>query len=86
MTVVSSSFELWRLTGFYGIPKRGRRHESWALLKFLARVSNLPWVCTGDFNDLLFAVDKKGGNSHPESLLLRVFEMLWILVSRLICH
>lgn len=43
----------WRLTGFYGIPNRGRRKDSWNILRDLASQSNLPWCVIGDFNDIL---------------------------------
>ncbi|XP_031120574.1 uncharacterized protein LOC116023707 [Ipomoea triloba] len=59
----------WRMTGFYGFPERGRRSASWDLLRTLADRSTLPWVVLGDFNDLLFQYEKRGGNPHPESLL-----------------
>lgn len=57
----------WRYTGFYGCPERGRRRESWSLLRYLAGKSTLPWCIIGDFNDLLFAHEKRGGTDHPRS-------------------
>ncbi|KAJ8775289.1 hypothetical protein K2173_020293 [Erythroxylum novogranatense] len=42
----------WRLTGFYGFPDRTRRQASWNLLRALAAMSQLPWLCCGDFNDI----------------------------------
>ncbi|XP_031101983.1 uncharacterized protein LOC116005888 [Ipomoea triloba] len=60
---------LWRMTGFNGFPERSRRDDSWALLRSLAGQSALPWVILGDFNDLLFQHEKRGGNPHPDSLL-----------------
>ncbi|XP_019160111.1 PREDICTED: uncharacterized protein LOC109156731 [Ipomoea nil] len=59
----------WRMTCYYGFPERNRRVESWELLKSLAPRSNLPWVMVGDFNDLLFQYEKRGGNQHPNNLL-----------------
>lgn len=43
----------WRLTGFYGIANRGRRRDSWNILRELASQSTMPWCILGDFNDLL---------------------------------
>uniref|UniRef100_A0A803Q9H0 Zinc knuckle CX2CX4HX4C domain-containing protein n=1 Tax=Cannabis sativa TaxID=3483 RepID=A0A803Q9H0_CANSA len=40
--VKSSEKGHWRLTGVYGEPIRARRHQTWELLRFLARDSNLP--------------------------------------------
>ena len=44
---------VWRLTGFYGFPKRNKRRESWELLKNLSMRFELSWCCIGDYNDLL---------------------------------
>ncbi|GLT31148.1 hypothetical protein SLA2020_059070 [Shorea laevis] len=56
----------WHLTGFYGQPETGRRHESWALLKSLKSSSTLPWVCLGDFNEITKQSEKRGGNSRSD--------------------
>jgi hypothetical protein len=50
---------------FWNFPTR----ELWNLLRALSIRSNLPWVCIGDFNDLLQLEDKKGDNPHLLSLL-----------------
>lgn len=59
----------WRLTCFYGFPERERRQQSWDFLRLLATKSQLPWCIFGDFNDLLYASDKKGRHPHPQYLL-----------------
>ncbi|XP_074266286.1 uncharacterized protein LOC141588759 [Silene latifolia] len=51
----------WRLTGFYGWPSVQDRHLSWQLLRTLASESQDPWLCVGDFNEILFADEMKGG-------------------------
>ena len=56
----------WRFTGFYGHPETRKRGESWALLESLSRRSNLPWVCMGDFNEIMYAKEKIGGGIRPE--------------------
>ncbi|KAH9648318.1 reverse transcriptase domain-containing protein [Citrus sinensis] len=55
----------WRCTGFYGFPKTRKRRDSWELLRSLSSISSLPWVCIGDFNDLLHNSEKRGGCQHP---------------------
>ncbi|KAL9440617.1 hypothetical protein AB3S75_019313 [Citrus x aurantiifolia] len=55
----------WRITGFYGFPESSRRQASWNLLRSLSNSSSLPWVCIGDFNDLLAANEKRGQHEHP---------------------
>ena len=66
--IISESIGDWRLTGYYGFPKRHRRRASWTLLRALAICSSLPWVCICDLNDFLSPVDKKGGVAHPNWL------------------
>ncbi|XP_023871998.2 uncharacterized protein LOC111984613 [Quercus suber] len=55
----------WRFTGFYGNPDTSRREESWVLLKRLSSNNSLPWVCAGDFNELMHSGEKEGGRSRP---------------------
>ena len=55
----------WRLTEFYGYHESCRRRQSWDLPRWLSSSSSSPWVCLGDFNDLLEASEKKGRIDHP---------------------
>ncbi|KAG8640094.1 hypothetical protein MANES_13G023901v8 [Manihot esculenta] len=59
----------WRLTGFYGQPNHLRRNETWNLLRNLRDCSPLPWVCLGDFNDLLAIHEKRGGRPQPRAFI-----------------
>ena len=43
----------WRFTGFYGEPNTQKRIESWDLLRNLNQKFRVPWLCTGDFNELV---------------------------------
>ena len=63
--IITESTGDWRLTGYYGFLERHKRRASWTLLRALAIRSSLPWVCIGDFNDLLSPSDKKEGVAHP---------------------
>ena len=60
--VDSRQTRCWRLTGFYGRPEQHRQKESWALLKHLSTLDSAPWLCIGDFNELLALHEKRGGN------------------------
>lgn len=60
---------LWRFTGFYGNSVTERRKESWKLLSRLGDLCDLPWVCGGDFNEILSGEEKVGGNMRRQSLL-----------------
>ncbi|XP_074356683.1 uncharacterized protein LOC141696441 [Apium graveolens] len=59
----------WRLTCFYGLPERNRRHDSWNLIRSLVKHDNIMWCIYGDFNNMLFVTDKSGSHGHPQSLL-----------------
>ncbi|XP_019196311.1 PREDICTED: uncharacterized protein LOC109190291 [Ipomoea nil] len=63
------SFPRWRMTCYYGYSQRHRRMEAWDLIKSFVQRSTLPWVMIGDFNELLFQHEKRGGNPHPDNLL-----------------
>ena len=52
--------DTWRFTGFYGDLDTASRENSWSLLRTLHNRFNLPWLCIGDFNEILLA-DKKQG-------------------------
>lgn len=51
-----------RFTGFYEEPKTELRKKSWDAIRFLRAQNNLPWLCVGDFNEVLFQSDQIGGN------------------------
>ena len=56
----------WRLTGFYGHPETHQRKESWRYLDTLNLQFNLPWLCFGDFNEIISADEKRGGAPRPQ--------------------
>ena len=49
----------WRLTGFYGRPEEHRKHESWEYLRHLHSRDSLPWICLGDYNEILSSDEKQ---------------------------
>ncbi|KAK9684877.1 hypothetical protein RND81_10G239200 [Saponaria officinalis] len=51
----------WRVTGFYGWPAVADRYLSWELLGILAQQSSIPWLCIGDYNEVLYSTEMKGG-------------------------
>ena len=51
---------------FYRDLDTASRENSWELLRSLSHHFNLPWVCMGDFNDILFANEKLGWLDRPE--------------------
>lgn len=57
---------LWRFTGFYGESKRELQYRSWECLHYLNSQSSAPWLCAGDFNEILDAREQFGGVTRPE--------------------
>ena len=53
----------WRFIGFYGEPITHKHHESWELLQKLHSQFNLPWLCVGDFNEIVKGAEKQGGSN-----------------------
>ena len=67
---------VWRMTGIYGEPDMERRDITWKLLRILKNPSDLPWICLGDFNEILFSHEKEGG-CREHRRLWRVLENVW---------
>ena len=70
----------WRFTGFYEDPNTANQENSWGLLRALSHQFNLPWVCMGDFNEILLANEKMGWLDRPNDKC-RGLGMLWIIVT-----
>jgi exonuclease III len=43
----------WRFTGIYGEPRIEHRQKTWEALHYLRAQDNRPWICAGDFNEVL---------------------------------
>ena len=48
----------WKFTGFYEHPDVNKRPEAWNLLQYLARLTPEPWICIGDFNEVITQSEK----------------------------
>ncbi|BBH01895.1 hypothetical protein Prudu_012299 [Prunus dulcis] len=57
--------EHWRMTSFYGFPATEDNFRSRQLLRTLASEDTIPWLCFGDFNELLRGCEKEGGAILP---------------------
>ncbi|XVE50985.1 hypothetical protein DITRI_Ditri02bG0000900 [Diplodiscus trichospermus] len=66
----------WRLTGFYGEPEAVRRVQSWNLLRQLNDAYDLPWLCIGDFNEILCNREKVEGVPRNETLMNNLREVV----------
>lgn len=60
--VKCSSGEFWRGTSLYGWAESGQKSKTWDMIRSLGSVPTLPWILTGDFNDVLYESEKQGGN------------------------
>lgn len=62
---------IWRLTGVYGESALERKKETWRLLKILKQQhqGGRPWLCVGDFNEILASNEKVGGAARPQHYL-----------------
>ncbi|KAK3188889.1 hypothetical protein Dsin_028450 [Dipteronia sinensis] len=67
--VQSHRNKFWRFMGFYGHSTAQQRHHGWTLLRRILSFSSLPWLCGGDFNEIIDAIEKSGGGSRPQSQL-----------------
>ncbi|XP_030478269.1 uncharacterized protein LOC115695336 [Cannabis sativa] len=58
----------FHFTAFYGAPAASNRSSSWTLLQRLNDIApTMPWLVTGDFNEILSQSDKYGGPLRNES-------------------
>ena len=60
----------WRFTGFYGSPTVDGKRVAWDIFRTLRDHHHLPWLCTGDFNELLSREEKWGRLIRPEPQML----------------
>ena len=67
---------VWRFTGFYGVPETHLQTESWDLLQSLHKKFSVPWIYVGDFNELLKSHEKLGGCLRPYGQMEKFREVL----------
>ena len=48
----------WRCTRVYDNPKTEERKHTWELIRRLSGMSSIPWICFGDFNEILHLREK----------------------------
>ncbi|XP_030970334.1 uncharacterized protein LOC115990663 [Quercus lobata] len=66
----------WRFTGIYGLLEASRKSETWNLIRNLHRKYTLPWLCAGDFNEILLSHEKLGGGLISESAMREFREVV----------
>ncbi|KAH7861946.1 hypothetical protein Vadar_032900 [Vaccinium darrowii] len=70
-----SNRNVWATTFVYGCPRREGRELVWEKIRSIARLEFLPWMCMGDFNQILSGNDKLGGH-YPNQVLISSFHGL----------
>ncbi|PWA74858.1 hypothetical protein CTI12_AA246600 [Artemisia annua] len=63
-SVAEDSGREWRGSGIYGWPANHDKYQTWMLLRSLKNLSTLPWVCFGDFNEVLYSFEKVGTRGY----------------------
>ena len=66
----------WHFTGIYGAPETQLRSDFWDLIRGLYRQCSLPWLCGGDFNEILKSPEKSGGQLRPYGQMDQFREVL----------
>lgn len=52
----------WYISGVYGWPETQARSRMWELMSSIKRQEIDRWLCMGDFNEIMWSFEKKGGN------------------------
>jgi hypothetical protein len=78
MEVSVTGESAWRFTGMYGEPHADIKYKTWDVLRKLhgENAAGLPWLCAGDFNEILFHHEKEGGVPRSQACLNRFKEAL----------
>lgn len=58
--IVDPDSDPWRLTVVYGEAQTHLRHQTWETLRDICSSSDLPWLCMGDFNEVLRPEEHEG--------------------------
>ena len=58
--ITESGTDPWRLSCFYGEAQTQSRHQTWDLMRGICSLSALPWLCIGDFNEVLRLEEHQG--------------------------
>ncbi|KAF7148704.1 hypothetical protein RHSIM_Rhsim03G0167500 [Rhododendron simsii] len=66
----------WATTFIYGCPTRAGRALVWEDIRRIARSERLPWLCMGDFNQVLRGEDKMGGVMPSQNQISSFHEMI----------
>ena len=66
----------WRFTGFYGELNTSNHHLSWSCLHRLKTRNSIPWLCAGDFNEIVRSHKKLRGRLRPSGQMQEFRDVL----------
>jgi hypothetical protein len=66
----------WRFTGIYGEPRKELCQKTWDVMRYLRGQDNLPWLCAGDFNEIIRLDEQVGGNQRSAAQMERFRDCL----------
>lgn len=75
MIIKEGEEEPWRLTCVYREAQVFERHKTYNLLKFIKCSSAVPWLCLGDFNEVLHQSEHNGVQERRTSQISDFREM-----------
>ncbi|CAL9007242.1 unnamed protein product [Prunus brigantina] len=52
-----------RISWIYGTPNREEKNDFWSWIGNSLQPGSIPWMCIGDFNELIWEFEKKGGRA-----------------------
>src|ERR1044072_1153632 len=64
------------ISAIYGFPESQHKCKTWQLIQQLKSQNEVPWLCCGDFNDVLSPDDKKGGDPVSLSYLQYIYDAM----------
>lgn len=66
----------WRFTGVYGEPEWNQKHLTWDALSSIKGDLRMPWLLMGDFNEILYNLEKEGGRPRPQRQMQAFHDVL----------
>lgn len=68
----------WFMSGIYGWTESMHKWRTWHLLDQLNQNIDGPWICYGDFNEILGSNEKDGGATPS----LQAMDLFWQAINR----